>query len=105
MILELEKALRFKATLRSGKPCLGAQLALSDPAVAEIFGRAGYYWLVVDTEHSCNNGLRVRRRLEHCSHRHWIIAGVFCVYDQPIISSSSENFRNSRIRKGQLGAQ
>ena len=64
MILELEKARRLKAKLRSGKPCLGAQLALSDPAVAEIFGRAGYDWLLVDTEHSSSNPLTVKAMLQ-----------------------------------------
>lgn len=68
MILELEKARQFKAKLRSGRPCLGAQLAFSDSAVAEIFGRAGYDWLVVDTEHSCNNPVTVRAMLQAAAH-------------------------------------
>jgi 2-keto-3-deoxy-L-rhamnonate aldolase RhmA len=64
MILELEKARRFKTKLRSGKPCWGAQLALSDPAVAEIFGRAGFDWLIVDTEHSSTSLPTVRAMLQ-----------------------------------------
>jgi len=64
MILELEKARRLKAKLQAGKPCFGAQLALSDPAVAEIFGRAGYDWLLVDTEHSSNNPQTVKAMLQ-----------------------------------------
>jgi 2-keto-3-deoxy-L-rhamnonate aldolase RhmA len=68
MILELEKARRFKAKLRSGKPCWGAQLALSDPAVAEIFGRAGYDWLIVDTEHSATNLPVVKAMLQAAAH-------------------------------------
>ena len=68
MIQELEKARRFKAKLRSGKVCWGAQLALSDPAVAEIFGRAGYDYLIVDTEHSSTNLPTVRAMLQAATH-------------------------------------
>src|SRR5208337_1192729 len=52
MINEIEKAIRFKAKLRSGECCIGAQLGLTDPAVVEIFGRAGYDWISVDIEHA-----------------------------------------------------
>jgi 2-keto-3-deoxy-L-rhamnonate aldolase RhmA len=64
MILELEKARRLKARLRAGEVCLGAQIAFTDPAVAEILGRAGYDWLVVDTEHSANSTSTVRAMLQ-----------------------------------------
>jgi 4-hydroxy-2-oxoheptanedioate aldolase len=52
MANEIEKAIRFKAKLRSGECCIGAQLGLTDPAVVEIFGRAGYDWISVDVEHA-----------------------------------------------------
>ena len=52
MINEIEKAIRFKARLRSGECCVGAQLVLTDPTVVEIFGRAGYDWISVDIEHA-----------------------------------------------------
>ncbi len=68
MIRELEKARRLKAKLKSGKPCWGAQLALSDPAVAEIFGRAGYDYLIVDTEHTSTNLPTVRAMLQAAAH-------------------------------------
>lgn len=55
MINEIEKAIHLKAKLRSGDCCIGAQIALSDPAIAEIFGRAGFDWMVVDTEHAANS--------------------------------------------------
>jgi len=42
MINELEKASRPKQKLRAGQCCLGAQIALCDPVVAEIFGRAAH---------------------------------------------------------------
>jgi len=51
MTQEIEKAIRFKTRLRSGECCVGAQLGLTDPAVVEIFGRAGYDWISVDIEH------------------------------------------------------
>jgi 2-keto-3-deoxy-L-rhamnonate aldolase RhmA len=52
MVNEIEKAIRFKARLRNGECLAGAQLGLTDPAVVEIFGRAGYDWISVDTEHA-----------------------------------------------------
>lgn len=64
MIRELEKAKRFKAALRKNQPCLGAQIALSDPMVAEIFGRAGFDWLVLDTEHAAQSTLTARAMLQ-----------------------------------------
>jgi 2-keto-3-deoxy-L-rhamnonate aldolase RhmA len=68
LITELEKARRLKTRLRSGEPCLGAQISLSDPAVAEIFGRAGFDWLVLDTEHSAINEITVRAMLQAAAH-------------------------------------
>jgi 2-keto-3-deoxy-L-rhamnonate aldolase RhmA len=66
LIRELEKARRFKQALREGRPCLGAQIALSDPVVAEIFGRAGFDWLVLDTEHAAQTMLTARAMLQAC---------------------------------------
>lgn len=48
----IEKALHFKTKLRNGECCIGAQLGLTDPAVVEIFGSAGYDWISVDIEHA-----------------------------------------------------
>jgi len=52
VINEIDKAIRFKTKLRSGECCIGAQLGLTDPAVVEIFGRAGYDWISIDIEHA-----------------------------------------------------
>lgn len=68
MITELEKAKKLKAKLQAGQPCLGAQISLSDPAVAEIFGRAGFDWLVIDSEHAAHNGPTVRAMLQAAAH-------------------------------------
>jgi 4-hydroxy-2-oxoheptanedioate aldolase len=68
LITELEKAKKLKTKLRAGEMCLGAQIALSDPAVAEIFGRAGFDWLVLDTEHTASNEQTVRAMLQAAVH-------------------------------------
>jgi len=68
VIRELEKALRFKDKIRSGKPCLGAQVAMTDPAIVEILARAGYDWLVIDTEHSVHNTVSMRAMLQSAVH-------------------------------------
>jgi len=75
MIRELEKARQLKAKLRTGAPCFGAQIALGDPAVAEIFGRAGFDWLVVDTEHSANNAVTLRAMLQAGAHTEAAVLG------------------------------
>ena len=68
MILSLAKAIAFKAKLQRGEACLGAQIALSDAAVAELFGRAGFDWLVIDTEHAANSPQVVRAMLQAAEH-------------------------------------
>lgn len=68
MIQELQKARRFKAKLQKGDVCLGVQIALTDPAIAEIFGRAGFDWLSIDTEHNAHTMLTVRSMLQAVVH-------------------------------------
>ena len=68
MIRELEKAKKFKSKIAAGQPCYGAQIALSDPGIVEIFGRAGFDWLVIDTEHAANNTVTVRAMLQAGAH-------------------------------------
>lgn len=81
MIRELEKARRFKAKLKSGKPCYGAQLALSDSAVAEIFGRAGYDFLIIDTEHSATTAAVVKGMLQAAAHTEVVVLSRPIRYD------------------------
>lgn len=64
MLTELRKARRLKDRLRNGDTCLGAQIALSDPAIVEIFGRAGFDWLAIDMEHSAQDLLTLRSMLQ-----------------------------------------
>ncbi len=68
MTPSLAKAINFKAKLQRGDVCLGAQIALHDAAVAEIFGRAGFDWLVIDTEHTASDRLMVRAMLQATEH-------------------------------------
>lgn len=42
----------FREKLHSTTPTLGAWITLSDPKIAEIFGTAGFDWVLVDLEHS-----------------------------------------------------
>jgi len=42
----------FAARLRAGETLLGAIIALPCAEAAEMFSRAGFDWLIVDTEHS-----------------------------------------------------
>jgi 2-keto-3-deoxy-L-rhamnonate aldolase RhmA len=65
---ELETARELMARLRAGEPCSGAQIALSDPIVAEILGLAGFDWLVIDTEHAANSEQTVRGMLQAAVH-------------------------------------
>lgn len=68
MTPELQKALELKSKLKTGKACFGAQLAPCDPAVAEIFRRAGYDWLIIDTEHAASDTFTVRAMLQAATH-------------------------------------
>ncbi len=42
----------FAARLRAGETLLGSIVTLPSPEVAELFSRAGFDWLFVDTEHA-----------------------------------------------------
>lgn len=52
---------------------MGAQIALSDPAIVEIFGRAGFDWLIIDTEHAANNTVTMRAFLQAAAHTEAIV--------------------------------
>jgi 2-keto-3-deoxy-L-rhamnonate aldolase RhmA len=73
MIRELAKALRFKDKVKSGKACLGAQIAMTDPAIVEILARAGYDWLIIDTEHSIHDTASMRAMLQAATHTESIV--------------------------------
>lgn len=68
MIAELEKARNLKRRIRRGEPCYGGQIALGDPVIAEIFGRAGYDWILVDAEHAPISPATMRSMLQAAVH-------------------------------------
>ena len=47
----VERALAFKRRLAAGEVAIGAWLSLTDPVAAEIFGRLGFDFVIIDTEH------------------------------------------------------
>jgi 2-keto-3-deoxy-L-rhamnonate aldolase RhmA len=51
----LHRVLAMKQRLRAGTPIIGAWLGLTDPAAAEILGRMGFDFLMIDTEHGAWN--------------------------------------------------
>lgn len=55
---------RLKARLRAGKVAVGAQLRFGVPAVAELFGLAGFDWLLIDTEHAPQTAPGVQAQLQ-----------------------------------------
>jgi 2-keto-3-deoxy-L-rhamnonate aldolase RhmA len=47
----LKRVLAFKKKLRAGGTVIGAWLSFNDPAAAEIIGRTGFDFVIIDTEH------------------------------------------------------
>jgi 2-keto-3-deoxy-L-rhamnonate aldolase RhmA len=54
----------FAARLRAGETLLGAIVALPCAEVAELFSRAGFDWLLIDTEHAPLDALAAQRLLQ-----------------------------------------
>jgi 4-hydroxy-2-oxoheptanedioate aldolase len=63
-LAELDRAHVLKQRIAAGERCIGTQLTSFDPAVAEILARAGFDWIVVDTEHSAHTPVTVRSVLQ-----------------------------------------
>lgn len=64
MLRDLDKAAVLKQRLRDGACGLGAQLTLTDASIVEIFGRAGFDWVVFDTEHAAHSAVSIRQLLQ-----------------------------------------
>lgn len=64
MLRALEKSKRLKQRIYAGEPVLGTQLALQDAASMEIFGRVGFDWASVDTEHSAQSLTTVQSMMQ-----------------------------------------
>ncbi len=54
----------LKARLQAGKKCLGAWLAANNPITAELFGQAGYDFVIVDHEHGPGDFLGAMSQLQ-----------------------------------------
>jgi 4-hydroxy-2-oxoheptanedioate aldolase len=55
---------RLKAALARGDVQTGLWLTLADPAVAEIAGRAGFDWCLIDAEHGPNTPTTIQAQLQ-----------------------------------------
>jgi 2-keto-3-deoxy-L-rhamnonate aldolase RhmA len=54
----------MKELLLSGKTVIGAQLRFGSPAVAELFGQAGFDYVVFDTEHAPQTPVGVQQQIQ-----------------------------------------
>jgi len=54
----------LKAAMQDGRPLIGLWLAMADAYAAEIAGRAGFDWLVIDGEHGPNDVRSIMRQLQ-----------------------------------------
>jgi 4-hydroxy-2-oxoheptanedioate aldolase len=64
MLRALQKAKNLKDRIYAGEPVLGTQLGLQDAASMEIFGRAGFDWASVDTEHTAQSLTSVQAMMQ-----------------------------------------
>jgi len=58
---------RVKKLLKEGKKTSGAWLQIASPFTAEIMGRAGFDWLLIDMEHGPGNILTLVSQLQAIS--------------------------------------
>jgi len=54
---------RVLERLRAGQPTIGSFLGLASPNVAELMARAGFDWLVIETEHNALDAAQVEHML------------------------------------------
>lgn len=66
---------RLKELMSAGKPAIGAQLRLGSSAVAELFGLAGFDWIVIDSEHAPQTPVGIQAQLQ----------GICCSRATPIV--------------------
>lgn len=71
----------LKELLDGGKVALGAQLRLGSPAIAELFGSAGFDWIVIDTEHAPQTPVSVQTQLQ----------GAGCTDTTPIVRAAKND--------------
>ena len=54
---------RMKDLLRAGKTAIGAQLRFGSPAIAELFGHAGFDYVVLDSEHAPQTPVGIQHQI------------------------------------------
>jgi len=54
----------MKEKLAAGKVVLGAQLRFGSPAIAELFGHAGFDYVVLDTEHAPQTPIGIQQQMQ-----------------------------------------
>ncbi len=55
---------QLKELLRAGKTAVGAQLRFGSPAIAELFGIAGFDWILLDSEHAPQSPITIQSQLQ-----------------------------------------
>jgi 2-keto-3-deoxy-L-rhamnonate aldolase RhmA len=55
---------RMKKKLQAGKIVLGAQLRFASPGIAELFGYAGFDYVVFDSEHAPQTPIGIREQMQ-----------------------------------------
>lgn len=53
-----------KEKMRAGKVVMGAQLRFGSPAIAEMFGHAGFDFLVLDSEHAPQTPVGIQQQIQ-----------------------------------------
>ena len=55
---------RLKTLLDNNQPAFGAQLRFGSAAIAELFGLAGFDWILLDTEHAPQSPQGIQAQLQ-----------------------------------------
>lgn len=85
MLRELEKARLLKSRLKAGELIVGAQLSLEDSAVVEIFGAAGYDYVLIDAEHGSATAPIVKSMLQAGRHTDTVVLARVLRLDPELI--------------------
>lgn len=67
--------------LEAGKVAVGAQLRFGSAAIAELFGLAGFDWILIDTEHAPQTPVTVQAQLQ----------GIGCTGATPVVRAAKND--------------
>lgn len=84
---------RLKAVLAEGRLAIGAQMRFGSPVIAELFGYAGFDFIVIDGEHAAQSPPGVQAQLQ----------GIGCTNATPIVRLVSNDPDQIRLH-ADLGA-